>query len=102
MGKTQMLYIRTAVLAALLTCVGGCATTQYRPLVDSGISKGSYEADVEDCQNLANRRPAATAAGAGATAGAVLGGLLALAVGLRGSDVANVAAWGAASGGIQG
>ena len=96
-----MLYIRTVVFAGLLA-VSGCATTQHRPVVDSGVSKGNYEDDVADCQNLANQRPAAAAAAGGATAGAVLGGLLALAVGLRGNDVANVAAWGAASGGIQG
>jgi uncharacterized protein YcfJ len=96
-----MLYIRAIVLAGLLAA-SGCATTQYRPVVDSGVSKGNYEDDVADCQNLANQRPAAAQAAGGATAGAVLGGLLALAVGLRGSDVANVAAWGAASGGIQG
>jgi hypothetical protein len=97
-----MLSIRSALLLACLATCGGCATAQYRPLVDSGVSKGNYEDDVADCQSLANQRPAAATAAGGATAGAVLGGLLALAVGLRGQDVANVAAWGAANGGIQG
>jgi uncharacterized protein YcfJ len=90
-----------AFLAVAVSCVG-CATTQYRPLVDSGVSKGNYEEDVADCQNLANQRPAAAPAAGGAAAGAILGALLGVAVGLRGNDVANVAAWGAASGGIQG
>ncbi len=89
-----------SVVAALLCA--GCATTQYRPLVDSGVSRGSYEEDVADCQHLADQRPAAAQAAGGATAGAVLGALFGLAVGLRGDDVAHVAAWGAASGGING
>jgi len=82
--------------------LSGCAVEQYRPLVDSGISKGSYEADLSDCQQLAAQRPAAAQAAGGAAVGAVLGGLLAAAVGLRGNDVARVAAWGAANGGIHG
>jgi uncharacterized protein YcfJ len=94
--------IRTGVLIATLVLLSGCATPQYRPLVDSGVSKGSYEEDVADCQQLANQRPAAAPAAGGAAVGAVLGALLGAAVGLRGNDVASVAAWGAASGGIQG
>jgi len=97
-----MSSMRIALLAASLAICAGCATTQYRPIVDSGMSRGNYEDDVVDCQQLADQRPAAAHAVGGATAGAVLGGLLALAVGLRGEDVAHVAAWGAASGGING
>ena len=93
--------ILAAALCAALLC-SSCATTQYRPLVDSGVSRGSYEDDIADCQHLADQRPAAAAAAGGATAGAVLGALLGLAAGLRGDDVAHVAAWGAASGGING
>ena len=89
-----------ATLAALLCA--GCATSQYRPLVDSGVSRGNYEDDVADCQRLADQRPAAASAAGGAAVGAVFGALLAAAVGLRGDDVAHVAAWGAASGGING
>ena len=94
--------MRTLILLAALATLAGCATTQYRPLVDSGVSRGNYEDDLADCQHLADQRPAGAAAAGGATAGAVLGGLLALAVGLRGDDVAHVAAWGAANGGLQG
>jgi len=90
-----------AALFVALLC-SGCATTQYRPLVDAGVSRGNYEDDIADCQHLADQRPAAAQAAGGATAGAVLGALLGLAVGLRGDDVAHVAAWGAASGGING
>ncbi len=89
------------VLAAAVLC-SGCATTQYRPVVDSGVSRGNYEDDVADCQNLANQRPAAANAAAGATVGAVFGALLGAAVGLRGNDIGLVAAWGAANGGING
>lgn len=84
------------------TLLSGCAVEQYHPLVDSGVSRGSYEADLADCQQLAAQRPAAASAAGGATVGAVLGALLAAAVGLRGNDVANVAAWGAVNGGLQG
>jgi uncharacterized protein YcfJ len=85
-----------------LAMLSGCATTQYRPLADSGVSRGNYEDDVADCQHLADQRPAAAQAAGGAAVGAVLGALLGAAVGLRGDDVAEVAAWGAASGGING
>jgi len=92
-------WIGAALVVALCA---GCATTQYRPVVDSGVSRGNYEDDVADCQQLANARPAVAPAAGGAAVGAVLGALLGVAVGLRGNDVANVAAWGAASGGVQG
>lgn len=93
-------FIVGALGAVLL--LSGCAVEQYHPLVDSGISKGSFEADLSDCQQLAAQRPAAAQAAGGAAVGAILGGLLAAAVGLRGNDVARVAAWGAANGGING
>ena len=95
----KALSIAALGAASLLS---GCAVEQYRPLVDSGMSRGSYEADLADCQQLAAQRPAAQQAVGGAAVGAVLGGLLAAAVGLRGNDVARVAAWGAANGGLQG
>ena len=96
--------MRVGIIAVTvaLALLSGCATTQYRPLVDSGVSRGNYEDDVADCQHLADQRPAAADAAGGAAVGAVLGALLGVAVGLRGDDVANVAAWGAASGGING
>jgi uncharacterized protein YcfJ len=92
--------IASACLTAAL--LAGCATTQYRPVVDSGVSRGNYEDDVTDCQQLANTRPAVNNAAGGAAFGAVFGALLGAAVGLRGDDVARVAAWGAASGGVNG
>jgi uncharacterized protein YcfJ len=94
--------IRIAGIALVFAMLSGCATTQYRPLVDSGVSRGSYDDDVADCQHLAAQRPAAAQAAGGAAVGAVLGALLGVAVGLHGNDVAEVAAWGAANGGIEG
>lgn len=87
-------------LCALL--LAGCATTQYRPVVDSGVRRGNYEDDVADCQHLAEQRPAAAQAAGGAVAGAVIGALLGAAVGLDGDDVAEIAAWGAIEGGAGG
>lgn len=89
-----------ALSAALL--LGGCAAQSYRPVVDTGVSHGNYEDDVFDCQQLAAQRPAAAQAAGGAAVGAALGAVLGLAVGLRGDDVAHLAAWGAATGGIEG
>ena len=90
------------LLIIVLVLCAGCAPVNYRPVVDSGISRGSYEADLADCQHLADQRPAAAQAAGAATAGAAIGALFALAVGLRGHDVAHVAAWSATSYGIAG
>jgi outer membrane lipoprotein SlyB len=96
--------MKSIVVVALAVSAGlsGCAVQQYRPVVDYGVSKGSYEADLADCQQLAEQRPAANNAAGGAAAGAILGALLGAAVGLRGNDIGRVAAWGAASGGVNG
>jgi len=93
--------MRAILFGVALFCTG-CVQTQYRPVVDSGVSRGNYEEDVMDCQSLANQRPAAGSAAGGATAGAILGALFGLAVGLDGDDVAEMAAWGAVSGGVNG
>ena len=94
--------IRLVGIALAIALLNGCATTQYRPIVDSGVSRGNYEDAVAFCQHGADPRPAAAQAAGGAAVGAVLGALLGAAVGLHGNDVAEVAAWGAASGGING
>jgi uncharacterized protein YcfJ len=89
-----------AVCALLL--LAGCAASQYRPVVDSGVRRGNYEDDVADCQRLSEQRPAAAQAAGGAVAGAVIGALIGAAVGLHGDDVAEIAAWGAVEGGASG
>jgi uncharacterized protein YcfJ len=91
----------TAVVLAL-TMLAGCAPTPYRPIVDYGTPKNDYDADLQDCQGLASNVHPANNVVAGAVAGALLGALLGRAVGLNGSQTGNVAAWGAASGGVQG
>lgn len=93
--------MRVILLGLVLACAG-CAQTQYRPVVDNGVSRGNYEDDVWDCQQLANQRPASATTAGGATVGAVLGTLFGLAVGLDGSDLAEMAAWGAVGGGVNG
>lgn len=93
--------MRMIVLGVALMCAG-CVQSQYRPVVDTGVSRGNYEEDVLDCQDLANQRPPVAPAAGGATVGAILGALFGLAVGLDGDDVAEMAAWGAVSGGVNG
>jgi len=82
--------------------LAGCASSPYRPVVDTGVSRGNYEDDVADCQHLSEQRPAAAQAAGGAVAGAVIGALIGAAVGLHGDDVAEIAAWGAVEGGASG
>jgi uncharacterized protein YcfJ len=89
------------VLLVALSCVG-CAAQTYRPVVDTGVSRGNYEDDVYDCQQLAAQRPAGDHVAGGIVVGAAIGALFGLAVGLEGDDVAHLAAWGAATGGLEG
>lgn len=87
---------------AVFALLSGCVAQPYRPIVDNGTRIGDYDADLNLCKDVAAQVQPANAAGGGAVAGAVFGALLAGAVGLRGRDVGRVAAWGAASGGVQG
>src|SRR5690606_8267341 len=98
--RTRMKSLVIATLCALLCA--GCAASSHRPVVDTGTPRGNYEDDVYDCQQLAAQRPAGQKAAGGAAAGAVIGALFGLAVGLRGEDVAHLAAFGAVSGGLEG
>lgn len=90
------------VVLLVALCCAGCAAQTYRPVVDTGVSRGNYEDDVYDCQELAAQRPAGANVAGGVVAGAAIGALFALAVGLDGDDVAHLAAWGAATGGLEG
>ena len=79
----------------------GCAVEQYRPVVDSAGSRGDYGADISECQ-LLSQRPAAATSGSGAVSGAILDAPRDAAVAQRESDVARVAARGAANDGSDG
>jgi len=84
-----------------LFLLSGCVT--YRPIVDHGVPQGSYDADLSQCQDLADTaQPQANNAAAGAVAGAIFGALLSRAVGLNGNQTTRVAAYGAAAGGVNG
>jgi outer membrane lipoprotein SlyB len=100
MGKYMRKQIAVAVI--VMSMLSGCAPAPYRPIVDNGTPQGNYDGDLEDCQRLANNVQPANNVVAGAVAGALLGALLGRAIGLNGSQTGNVAAWGAASGGVQG
>ena len=87
------------LIAALLS---GCAPVPYRPVVDTGAPIGNYEDDLAACQRFAEQRPIADNAAGGAMAGAIFGALLGAAFGLHGSNLGQVAAAGAVSGGARG
>ncbi|BBK30329.1 hypothetical protein STHU_09630 [Allostella humosa] len=94
MGKISVVAIATALL------LGGCARTNYQPVVDFGSSPagpGRYHADLAECQDLAAQRDPANAAAATAVAGALLGAALGAVVG-----GGRGAAFGAGLGGISG
>lgn len=93
---------KIAVAAITVALLSGCAPVPYRPIVDTGTPKGNYDADLQDCQDVASAVQPANTAAAGAVAGAVLGALLGAAVGLKGHYVANVAAFGAVDGAAHG
>lgn len=94
--------MRIILAIAVFMLLSGCVAEPYRPIVDPGTRIGDYSADLDECKGVAAGLQPANAAGGGAVVGAVFGALLASAVGLRGSDVGRVAAWGAANGALQG
>lgn len=94
--------MRNVIGVMFFVLLTGCAVQPYRPIVDSGTRIGDYDADLDQCKQIASQVQPANSAAGGAVVGGALAGLLAAAVGLRGNDVARVAAWGAASGGVQG
>jgi uncharacterized protein YcfJ len=86
-------------LAALTGCTAGPG---YRPIVDNGTPKGDYNVDSDECRAVANNVQITDSAGTGAVAGALFGALLGAAVGLRGNNLAQVAAAGGVSGAAHG
>jgi uncharacterized protein YcfJ len=93
-------------MKALILCacamLSACAPVPYRPVVDTGTPRGNYEDDLADCQRFAEQRPVADNAAGGAVAGAIFGALIGAAFGLHGSNLGQVAAAGAVSGGARG
>lgn len=98
--------MKAAILAAAvaLTMTACVHTSQYQPVVDHGISTGNYEADLAECQSLAERSRPSAGKGAvgGAIAGALLGAMMGRAAGLSGDYTTRVAAVGAVQGTVAG
>ena len=87
---------RTSASILILALLSGCAGS-YRPVVDRApVSRGSYELDLADCQNLAQTEAASAADGA--IVGAIFGALLGAALGGN----RDVQRYGAVVGGLHG
>ena len=94
--------VTIAVAAAVLA---GCAAPMhsYQPLVDGDTTSTQYQRDLEECRAYAMSKPSAeNAAAVGAIVGALAGVALLALGGGRGGWGNEVAAIGAAMGGVQG
>ena len=94
--------VTIAVAAAFLA---GCAAPMhsYQPLVDGDTTSTQYQRDLEECRNFAmSKASAEETAAAGAILGALAGVALLALGGGRGGWGNEVAAVGAAVGGVQG
>jgi hypothetical protein len=76
----------------------GCAT--YSPVIDEGAGIGNYDADLRECQRLAQQRDVVSGAASGAVVGALFGALLGAAIG--GRDMIGAGARAGAAGGLTG
>ena len=93
--------VTIAVAAALLA---GCAAPMhsYQPLVDGDTTSTQYQRDLEECRAYAMTKPSAeNSAAVGAIVGALAGVALLALGGGRGGWGNEVAAVGAAMGGVQ-
>ena len=98
MKKVVTISVAAAVLA-------GCAAPMhsYQPLVDGDTISTQYQRDLEECRAYAMSKPSAeNAAAVGAIVGALAGVALLALGGGRGGWGNEVAAVGAAMGGVQG
>ena len=103
-AATRTIAVVIAVALALQGCagVGLRPAVEYRPIVDTqNVIPAQYEADVAACQEIARQVNAEQSAVNGAVAGAILGTLVGAAFGLRGRNLAAVAAYGAGSGAVH-
>lgn len=94
--------VTIAVAAAFLA---GCAAPMhsYHPLVDGDTTSTQYQRDLEECRAYAMTKPSAeNSAAVGAIVGALAGVALLALGGGRGGWGNEVAAIGAAAGGVQG
>ena len=94
--------VTIAVAAALLA---GCAAPMhsYQPLVDGDTTSTQYLLDLEECRAYAMTKPSAeSSAAVGAIVGALAGVAMLALGGGRGGWGNEVAALGAAAGGVQG
>jgi len=101
-GENAMHASLKIALLLLAVALAACAPVGYRPIVDPGARIGDYDADVAQCQDVADHVRPADHAVAGAVVGAIFGALLGRAVGLNGHDTTQVAAIGAINGAENG
>ena len=98
-----MKKVVTIAVAAVL--LAGCAAPMhsYQPLVDGDTTSTQYQRDLEECRAYAMTKPSAeNSAAVGAIVGALAGVALLALGGGRGGWGSEVAAVGAAMGGVQG
>lgn len=99
----RTLTVSLCIVALVLA--PGCAATDIRPVIDprSSVKQGAdYEADLRECQELAEGvRPEGSAA-AGLIVGALLGAALGAVTGAPSANAGLGAGLGAATGGIAG
>lgn len=75
--------MKSILLTIIFLLLTSCA---YRPLVDpKGVNPTQYQADLEECQELANQISPVKSISAGTIVGGIFGALLGLAVGVTGS-----------------
>lgn len=92
---------RMCLLVAMIFICIGCAT--YRPIVDmSEVDPAKYEQDLKECQEYATQISPIGNATTGALIGAGAGAILGAIVGSFFGDAEELAAFGAAIGGVQG
>lgn len=90
------------VLLTLMACQSGRGPGYSGPIVDpQGVDMARYQADLSECQVIAEQVPVGERAAVGAAAGAVLGGAVGAVVGNR-NTAARGAGVGAIGGGVRG
>lgn len=89
-------------LLTLIACQGGRGPGYSGPIIDpQGVDMSRYQADLSDCQAIADQVPVGDRAVVGAATGAVLGGAVGAVVGNR-NTASRGAGVGAIGGGVRG